>query len=76
MKKSIKLELVYLKSLTVLKYFCGKYELPLRGHDESSTSSNAGVFRGLLDFLSDYDFVSKNHLKSNLIFKGISKTIS
>ena len=34
--------------------FCGKYELSLRGHDESSASSSAGVFRGLLDFLSDY----------------------
>ena len=51
--------------------FCGKYELSLRGHDESS----ARVFRGLLDFLSDYNPVLKNHLESNSVFKGISKTV-
>ena len=55
--------------------FCGKYELSLRGHDESSASSSAGVFHGLLDFLSDNDPVLKNHLESNSVFKGISKTI-
>ena len=55
--------------------FCGKYELFLSGHDESSASSNAGVFCGLLDFLSDYDPVLENHLESNSVFKGISKTI-
>ena len=55
--------------------FCRKYELSLRGYDESSASSNAGVFCRLLDFLSDYDPVFKSHLKSNSVFKGISKTI-
>jgi hypothetical protein len=28
--------------------FCGKFELPLRGRDESSDSANPSVFRGLL----------------------------
>ena len=55
--------------------FCGKYELSLKGHDQSSASSNAGVFYGLLDFLNDYDPVLKNHFESNSVFKGISKTI-
>ena len=35
--------------------FCGKYELPLRGYNESTDLSNPGVFDGLLDFISDSD---------------------
>jgi hypothetical protein len=34
---------------------CGKFELPLRGHDESSDSANPGVFRGLLEFAGKLD---------------------
>ena len=30
--------------------FCGAFETPLRGHDESE---NPGVFKGLLTFLSN-----------------------
>ena len=55
--------------------FCGKYELPLRGHDETAGSAKPGVFRGLLELLSEYDSTLKNHLESNSFFKGTSKTI-
>lgn len=32
--------------------FCGAFELALRGHDETDSSSNPGVFRGLVDLYS------------------------
>jgi len=62
------------KLIDVIK-FCGMFELPLRGHDESSTSTNPGVFRGLVDLVSQFDSALKSHLESNSLFKGISKTV-
>ena len=62
------------KLVDVIK-FCGKFELPLRGHDESSDSLNPGVFRGLVDLVSQFDSALKSHLESNSLFKGISKTV-
>ena len=35
--------------------FCGIFSLPLRGHDESESSSNPGVFRGLINFTAELD---------------------
>jgi hypothetical protein len=35
--------------------FCGAFELALRGHDESTSSSNPGVFRGLINFSAELD---------------------
>ena len=32
--------------------FCGAFELALRGHDESDTSENPGIFRGLIDLVA------------------------
>ena len=32
--------------------FSGAFELPLRGHDESETSENPGIFRGLIDLVA------------------------
>ena len=56
--------------------FCGKFELPLRGHDESTSSKNPGVFRGLLDLLvCENDLNLQTHLNSAAVFKGTSKTI-
>lgn len=55
--------------------FCGAFELALRGHDETSESLNAGVFRGLVDFVSELDGVMKEHLSASSVFKGTSKTI-
>ena len=55
--------------------FCGKYELPLRGHDESSSSHNPGVFRGLINFISKFDLELNSQISSCTIFKGLSKTV-
>lgn len=55
--------------------FCGSFELALRGHDETDSSENPGVFRGLIDFVSELDAIFKNHIESSTVFRGISKTI-
>ena len=55
--------------------FCGAFELALRGHDESDTSNNPGIFRGLINFSSELDSVLKNHLENATVFKGTSKMI-
>lgn len=55
--------------------FCGNFELPLRGHDESSDSANPGVFRGLLDFAGKLNGELKSHFDTATVFKGNSKTI-
>ena len=55
--------------------FCGRRELPLRGHNETNESENPGVFRGLVDFACEIDSSLRAHLESNLIFKETSKTI-
>jgi hypothetical protein len=55
--------------------FCGKYELPLRGHDESSDSANPGVFRGLLEFAGKLDENLKTHFETATVFKGNFKKI-
>ena len=62
------------KLIDIIK-FCGMFELPLRGHDESVSSTNPGVFRGLVDLVSQFDSALKSHLESNSLFKGISKTV-
>lgn len=55
--------------------FCGSFELALRGHDESGTSTNPGVFRGLINFSAELDDALKAHLEKATVFKGTSKTI-
>lgn len=55
--------------------FCGAFELALRGHDESASSSNPGVFRGLIDFSAELDGALKQHLEKASVFRGTSKTI-
>ena len=37
--------------------------MSLRGQDESTNSSNPGVFRGLLNFIRDYDPILKQLLR-------------
>jgi hypothetical protein len=46
-----------------------------RVHDESEQSENPGIFRGLIDFVSNIDDSVKEHIENNVIFKGTSKTI-
>lgn len=55
--------------------FCGAYELALRGHDESETSINQGIFRGLVNFTAELNESMKDHLQKATVFKGTSKTI-
>lgn len=57
--------------------FCGKFELALRGHDETENSNNPGIFRGLVDLMSELDSVLKQHIdkSKNRVFLGLSKTI-
>ncbi|KAK5885972.1 hypothetical protein CesoFtcFv8_017055 [Champsocephalus esox] len=55
--------------------FCGAFELALRGHDESESSENPDIFRGLVDFVASLDVVLKEHLQTATVFKGTSKTI-
>lgn len=43
--------------------FCGSFELALRGHDESETTNNVGIFRGLINFSAELDDVMKIHLE-------------
>ena len=62
------------KIINIIKV-CGKCELPLRGHDETSDSDNPGVFRSILDLVCEHDSSLKLHLESGKAFKGTSKTI-
>uniref|UniRef100_H3BEE8 HAT C-terminal dimerisation domain-containing protein n=1 Tax=Latimeria chalumnae TaxID=7897 RepID=H3BEE8_LATCH len=55
--------------------FCGAFELALRGHDETESSLNPGVFRGLVDLVSSIDSAMEKHEKSATVFKDTSKTI-
>ena len=55
--------------------FCGNFELPIRGHDETIDSENPGVFRGLLDFAGKLDESLRNHFMHASVFKGNSKII-
>lgn len=55
--------------------FCGVFEIALRGHDESNNSNNPGIFRGLIDFVSELDSIFKEHIEKSTVFKGTSKTI-
>lgn len=55
--------------------FCGAFELALRGHDETDSSDNPGIFRGLVDFVASLDNVLEEHLKTATVFKGTSKTV-
>lgn len=55
--------------------FCGKFELPLRGHNEKADSDNPGIFRGLLNFAGKLDENLKVHFENSTVFKANSKTI-
>ena len=55
--------------------FCGAFELALRGHDETESSQNPGIFRGLVDLMAELDNALAEHLANATVFKGTSKTI-
>ncbi|CAH1103031.1 unnamed protein product [Psylliodes chrysocephalus] len=50
--------------------FCGAFDLALRGHDESDSSENPEIFRGLINFSAELD-----QLKNYLVYKGTFKEI-
>ena len=62
------------KIINIIK-LCGKFELPLRGHNERASSDNPGVFRGLVDYTCSLDSSLDSHINSSKVFKGTSKTI-
>lgn len=66
-----------LKRLIDVVIFFGKQEYPFfRGHDESDISNNKGMYVELLHFLSDYDPILANYLKtSTTVFRGKSPSI-
>jgi hypothetical protein len=49
--------------------------LALRGHDETESSENPGIFRGLVNFVAEMDVSMKEHLKNATVFRGTSKTV-
>src|SRR5215469_8255307 len=55
--------------------FCGAFELALRGHNENESSTNPGVFRGLINFSAELGNSLRNHLEKATVFKGTSKMI-
>ena len=55
--------------------FGGAFELAVRGHDETLTSDNPGIFLGLVNFTSALDSVLSKRLESATLFKGTSKTV-
>lgn len=64
-----------LKRLIDVVIFLGKQECPFRGHDETEGSNNKGLYVELLQFLSEYDPLLANHLKTSTIFRGTSPSI-
>ena len=55
--------------------FCGTFDLALRGHNETLTSDNPGIFLGLVNFVAALYSVLSKHLESATVFKGTSKTV-
>lgn len=64
-----------LKQIIEALIFCGTHELALRGHDESETSSNRGVFLDLLNQFARRDTTLESHLQSATVAKYTSKDI-
>ncbi|XP_042242452.1 zinc finger MYM-type protein 1-like [Homarus americanus] len=66
-----------LSKITDCVKFFGKFQL-LRRHDETTSSKNPEIFRGLLDFACEMDSSLKAHLNdvsTAAVFKGTSTTI-
>src|SRR5215469_2661102 len=55
--------------------FCGSFELALRGHNENESSTNPGVFRGLINFTAELDNSLRAHLEKASVFKRTSNKI-
>ena len=73
--KKVKENLEVLDAIVKTILFCGHFELALRGHNETSTSQNRGIFRELIDFEAEKNPILKEHLINNKVFKGTSAEI-
>ena len=47
----------------------------LYGSQPTNANQNPGVFLGLIDFVTSIDIAVREHMESNQVFKGTSKTI-
>ncbi|XP_072384690.1 uncharacterized protein [Diabrotica undecimpunctata] len=68
-------KLVYPREENFTVVVSSVFELALRGHDETQTSDNPGIFRGLINFTAELDKTLAQHLEESTVFKGISKEI-
>jgi len=73
--EKVKKNRAILKRMIDAMCFLAKQELPLRGHDESSTSINKGNYLELLELIRQYDPILDNHLKESTVFRGTSSAI-
>lgn len=73
--EKVKENRIILRRLIDAVIFLGKQECPFRGHNESSYSTNKGMYIELLEFLSTYEQTIANHLKTATIFRGTSPVI-
>lgn len=55
--------------------FCGAFELALCDHNETNSTANPVVFKGLVDFVASLDNVLEEHPNTAIEFKGTSKTV-
>lgn len=55
--------------------FCGKHNLPLRGHNEKISSINKGVFLGAIELCKDLYVNLRSHYENSKVFKRTSKAI-
>lgn len=66
--KKLKKNRAILKRMTDAVCFLAKQELPLRGHNESSSSINRGNYFELLELIRQYDLILDIHLKESTMF--------
>lgn len=55
--------------------FCGAFVLAQCDHNETNSTANPAVFRGLVDFVASLDIVLEEHPNTAIVFKGTSKTV-
>jgi len=58
-----------LRRLIDITIHLAKQELPFRGHDESTSSSNRGNYIETMQLLADYDPFLKSHLTNSTVFQ-------
>lgn len=46
-------------------------KMALCGHDETESSDNPGIFRGLVDFVASLDSVLEEHIKTATVLRHL-----